>query len=146
MKKEKLFTCYAGNERPKVRNDLPCQRLERVLDSEAVALNDSGFEGEDLGQAFHTGFEREKQVRYPSLLDSKERTNGTLLESKETEMCCLKEIMMILVFDFTSVEVFENFMVFEKFEDSFLSSFSLDLCKGSLYLQRKVFGKLGEQN
>ena len=126
MKKENLFTCYAGNEGPKVKNDLPCWRLERVLDFEAVALNASGFEGKDPGQAFDTGFERAKQVKYPSLLDSKEGTSGMLLESKETGMCCsseLKEVTMILVFFyFTSVEVFENFMVCENFEDTFPSS------------------------
>ena len=49
MKKENLFTCYAGNEGTKVKNDLPCWRLERVLDFEAVALNASGFEGKDPG-------------------------------------------------------------------------------------------------
>ena len=99
--KENLFTCYAGNEGPKVKNDLPCWRLERVLDFEAVALNASGFEGKDPGQAFDTGFERAKQVKYPSLLDSKEGTSGMLLDSKETGMCCsseLKEVTMILFF------------------------------------------------
>ena len=52
-------------------------------------------------------------MKYPSLLDSKEGTSRMSLESKETGMCCLKEVTMILVFDFTSVEVFENFMVCE---------------------------------
>ena len=58
-------------------------------------------------------------MKYPSLLDSKEGTSGMFLESKEAGMCCsskLKEVTMILVFcDFTSVEVFENFMVCENF-------------------------------
>ena len=44
-----VFTCYAGNEGPKVKDDLPCWRLERVLDFEAVALNAFGFEGKDPG-------------------------------------------------------------------------------------------------
>ena len=72
-RKESLFTCYAGNEGSKVKNDLPCWRMERVLDLEVVTLNASGFKGKDQGWAFDTGFEREKQVKCPSLLDSKDR-------------------------------------------------------------------------
>ena len=71
-RKRILFTCYAGNRGSKVKNDLPYWRLERVLDLEVVTLNASGFEGKDQGWAFDTGFERAKQVKCPSLLDSKD--------------------------------------------------------------------------
>ena len=40
-----VFTCCAIKEGIKVKDDLPCWRLKRVLDLEAVTLNVPGFEG-----------------------------------------------------------------------------------------------------
>ena len=78
-------------------------------------------------------------MKYPSLLDSKEGTSGMLLDSKETGICCsskLKEVMMILVFFyFISVEVFENFMVCENFEDTF-PFFILFVQMNSLFIEK----------
>ena len=82
-------------------------------------------------------------MKYPSLLDSKERTNGMLLESKETVMCCLKEVTVILVSDFTSVEVFENFMVCEnlKIRSSSFFLFFSSVQMNSLFIEKGLGSK-----
>ena len=38
-----LFTCCVVNEGIKVKDDLPCWRMEHVLDLEVVTLNVLGF-------------------------------------------------------------------------------------------------------
>ena len=81
-------------------------------------------------------------MKYTFLLDSMERTNGMFLESKETGMCCLKEVTVILVSDFTSVEVFENFMVCENLKICSPSLFFFFFCANELSIYRE---RLGEQ-
>ena len=49
-----LFTCCAVNEGIKVKDDLPCWRLECVLDLEVVTLNVPGvIRWPELGRVFH---------------------------------------------------------------------------------------------
>ena len=59
-----VFTCYARNKKFKVQSNLPCLRLERVLDLEVVILNASGFEGKDQGWAFDTGFRKTSEMSF----------------------------------------------------------------------------------
>ena len=48
-----LFTCCTVNKGIKVKDDLPCWRMERVLDLEVVTLNVPGFEGKERRQCFY---------------------------------------------------------------------------------------------
>ena len=66
-----LFTCCAGNEGSKVKDDLPCLRMGRVLGLQVVALSVPGIEENEQGQCLNCWIRKRKTSGMSFLLDFK---------------------------------------------------------------------------